>query len=198
MQPLPDRIWIVGPCGSGKSTLAAKLAAHLGVEPTHMDEIFHQPGWTEAPAEQVHARLREVTAGPRWVIDGNYRKFREPCEDRIQLYVFLDLPLYVTFPRLVRRGVRRSVLKEPCCNGNQESLQLTFFDRESLLLYALTGSVQKLTRLRRHVLARRHVRLRSQRAADRWLAAVTGAGWQEQGTDDDPSSLPDVRRRPGG
>lgn len=169
---IPDRIWIVGPCGSGKSTLATKLAAHLGVEPTHMDEIFHQPGWSEAPAEDVHARLQQVTARPRWVIDGNYRRFREPVEGRIQLYVFLDLPLYVTFPRLVRRGVRRSVRKEPCCNGNYETLRLTFCDRESLLLYALTRSVQKLPRMRRRVMARPHVRLRSQRAIDGWLAGV--------------------------
>ena len=169
---LPDRIWIVGPCGSGKSTLATKLAAHLGVEPTHVDEIFHQPGWTEAPPEQVHARLREVTARQRWVIDGNYRRFRTSYVDKIQLYVFLDLPLYVTFPRLVRRGVLRSVREETCCNGNRETLARTFLDRESLLLWALTGSVQRLPSLRRHVLAHPHVRLRSQRAADRWLAGV--------------------------
>lgn len=170
---LPDRIWIVGPCGSGKSTLATRLATHLGVPPTHVDDIFHQPGWTQAAEADVHARIGAVVARPRWVIDGNYRQFRLPHVQRIQLYVLLDLPLYVTFPRLVRRGVRRSLTREPCCNGNVETLRKTFLDRESLLLYALTGSVRNLRETRRHVRARPHVRLRSQRDVDRWLGDVT-------------------------
>ncbi len=172
---LPDRVWVVGPCGSGKSTLAAKLAAHLGVEPTHLDDIHHQPGWTEAPDEVSQARVADVAARGRWVIDGNYTRFRTRHLGRIQLYVLLDLPLYVTFPRLVRRGIVRSITKEPCCNGNLETLPRTFFDRESLLLWALTGSIRRIGPLRRHVAAHPHVHLRTQRQVDLWLAHVTEA-----------------------
>ncbi len=171
--PLPDRIWIVGPCGSGKSTLAARLAEHMGIEPTHMDDIFHQPGWQQAADEEIHAKLSDVVARPRWVIDGNYSRYREPHAAQVELYVFLDIPLYVTFPRLVRRCLSRSLMRTPCCNGNYETLRGTFFDRESLLLYAVTGSVQKLPSLRRHVTARPHVRLRSRRQVDSWFAAVS-------------------------
>jgi len=163
---------VLGPCGSGKSTLAARLAEHLGVEATHIDDIHHQPGWVEAPEAETRARIAQVVARPRWVIDGNYTRFREPHADRIQLYVYLDLPLCITFPRLVKRGIRRSLTKEPCCNGNTETLARTFFHRESLLLWALTGSLRHRARTRRHVCSRPHVRLRSARQVERWLAGV--------------------------
>mgnify|MGYP001818311691 CR=1 FL=1 len=153
LRVLPDRIWVLGPTGAGKSTLAARLAAHMGVEPTHIDDVHWQPGWTEAPRDQTAARVAEVAEGSRWVVDGNYSFVRKPLEDRIQLYVWLDLPLRVTLPRLLRRGLVRSLRRVECCNGNYESLRLTFLDRESLLLYAVRSDARRrrqLTRQLRH------------------------------------------------
>lgn len=172
---LPDRIWIVGPSGSGKSTLAARLAALQGVPPTHCDEIHWKPDWVEASDAETAAGLEAVACGPRWVIDGNYSRFRMPHHERIQLYVWLDIPLYVTFPRLVRRGIRRSVDKLPVCNGNYETLGKTFFSRDSLLLYVVTDGLRKHRQIGREVATRPHVRLRSSRQADRWLAGIEAA-----------------------
>jgi len=169
---LPDRIWVLGPTGAGKSTVTARLAAHMGVEPTHIDDIHWQPDWTESPRGRTTARVAEIAQRPRWIMDGNYSFVRTPLEHRIQFYVWLDLPLRVTFPRLVRRGIHRSLTQAPCCNGNRETLRRTFLDRDSLLLFALSHF--RVTR--RNALAsveeRTHVRLRSQRAVDRWLAGV--------------------------
>lgn len=176
MEPLPDRIWIVGVTGSGKSTLAAKLGALQGVAPVHMDELHWLPDWQERAPEETAALLAERLAGDRWVAEGNYRRFRRTYMDRVELTVWLDIPLRVTFPRLVRRGVRRSVRKEVCCNGNQESLWRTFFHKDSLLLYALQNDRSKRRDLEAELATRPHVRLRSQREVRRWLLGVGGEG----------------------
>ena len=173
---LPDRIWVLGPTGAGKSTLTARLGAHLGVEATHMDDLYWQPDWVESPDDEMAARLAAVIARPRWVVDGNYTRFREPHTGQVQLFVWLDLPLRVTFTRLVRRGISRSLNKTACCNGNQETLRRTFLQRDSLLLWALTHYGETRDKAAAAVAGRPHVRLRSQKAADRWLRDVVGTG----------------------
>ncbi len=174
MTALPDRIWIVGVPGSGKTTLAARLARLQGVAPVHMDELHWLPGWQERAAEETAALLAERVAGERWVAEGNYGHFRSRHMDRVELTVWLDLPLRVTFPRLLRRGVRRSVLKLDCCNGNRESLVRTFLHKDSLLLYALQTDRRRRVGLTEELATRPHVRLRSQREVDRWLSGVGG------------------------
>lgn len=177
MAALPDRIWVVGPCGSGKSTLTRVLAARQGVEPTHLDDIHWAPGWVERPEAEMHAALAPIVAHPRWVIDGNYGIYRQRHLDRTDLTVWLDFPLRVTWPRLLWRGIRRSVRKESVCNGNQESLWRTFCDRDSLLVYSIQTHGRRRRGLEKELATRPHVRLRSQREMDRWLAGLGGGGF---------------------
>lgn len=174
MQELPDRIWIVGVPGSGKSTLAIALAERLGVSPVHMDELHWLPGWRERAPEETAALLAERLAARRWVAEGNYGQYRSVHMDAVELTVWLDLPLRITFPRLVRRGLRRSLRGEPCCNGNRESLRLTFLHKDSLLLYALRTDRRRRHGLVEELATRPHVRLRSQSEVDRWLLGAGG------------------------
>lgn len=176
MTNLPDRIWIVGVTGSGKSTLAAQLGRTQGLEPVHMDELHWLPGWEERAPEATAALLAERLVGERWIAEGNYGRFRRRYMDRVELTVWLDIPLRVTFPRLIRRGVLRSIRKETCCNGNQESLLRTFFHKDSLLLWSLQHDRRKRRELEEELATRPHVRLRSQREVRRWLSGVGGEG----------------------
>lgn len=171
---LPGRVWIVGPTGSGKSTLGTRLARGTGVEATHLDELHWLPGWVERADEAMDADLAPIVARDRWIIEGGYGSHRRRHLDRIQLTVWLDLPLRVTLVRLIRRGVRRSLRKETCCNGNQETLRQTFFRRDSLLLWAVTTARRRRRELKKELATRPHVCLRSQRDVDRWLTDVGG------------------------
>lgn len=169
-----DRIWVVGPCGAGKSTIAKRLATTLGVEATSLDGIHWRPGWVEGSRAETAERIAAVAARPRWVVDGNYERHRTQHLDRIQLYVWLDFPLHKALPRLVKRSVHRSLRKVPVCNGNHESLWRTFCHRESILLWALTSDKRRRRGLLEETATRPHVRLRSQREVDRWLASWEG------------------------
>jgi len=159
----------MGPTGAGKSTVAARLAVHLGVKPTSIDDIHWGPAWVEGPRGQTAKQVQAVAAQPCWVLDGNYSFIRSQVADRVQLFVWLDLPLRVTFPRLALRGVFRSLRKTPCCSGNVETLRRTFLQRDSLLLWALTHFDETRRKAAQTAVAHRHVRLRSQREVDRWL-----------------------------
>ena len=68
-----ERVLVIGGPGAGKSTLAARLGATLGLPVVHLDAHFWRPGWREAPRDEWAARVAELAAAGRWVMDGHYR-----------------------------------------------------------------------------------------------------------------------------
>jgi adenylate kinase family enzyme len=64
------RVLVIGNSGSGKSTFARALGAKTGLPVTHIDQIFWQPGWVQAPRDAYVARLDAVLARDEWIIDG--------------------------------------------------------------------------------------------------------------------------------
>ncbi|MFQ5844202.1 MAG: adenylate kinase, partial [Planctomycetota bacterium] len=137
---------------------------------THLDELHWRPGWVEAPRTETAAAVAGVVARPAWVIDGNYGDVRRCHLDEVDLFVWLDLPLTVTFPRLVRRCFVRSWRRQSCCNGNVETLRGAFLHPDSILLWALTSHRRHQRQLTEELARRPHVRLRSRREVARWLA----------------------------
>jgi adenylate kinase family enzyme len=141
----PRRIVVIASAsGSGKTTLGRALAAALKVEFVELDALVHGPGWTELPDDQLRARLIPILAADAWVIDGSYeRKLGRTVFEASELVVWLDLPLRVWAPRLVKRSWRRWRRREQLWNGNCESLKSMFWGRESLFVYALRGHFRR-------------------------------------------------------
>jgi adenylate kinase family enzyme len=155
------RVAVRGDTGSGKSTVARELARRLDLPYVELDALHHDAGWREASAEELRARVEAALDDERgWVTDGNYDgKLGTLILDRAQLIVWLDLPLRVTFPRLLRRTLRRAWRREELWNGNRETFRISFLSRESILLWLL----------RTH---RRHRREWPSRFADRELVRL--------------------------
>jgi hypothetical protein len=161
---------IASASGSGKTTLGRALASRLDAPFHELDALHHGPGWTEATAEELRARVEPLLDEERWVVDGSYRgKLGELVLERADLVVWLDLPRRVWLPRLVRRTVSRIVRREVLWNGNRETLRNVVFSPDSVVLFALRNYPRR-HRLYPAELARYpHVRLRTPAAVERWL-----------------------------
>ena len=179
-----SRIVIKGTSGVGKSTLGAELARRLGVTFIELDALHHGPNWSEPTAEEFTARVRAAldAAPDGWVIDGNYdSKLGETVLGVADTIVWLDFPLWVTFPRLWRRTIYRLRNNVELWNGNREAWRDHFASRQSLFIW----SVRSHFRHRRAWPSRfaddsRFVRLRSDAEARRWLETQETSTAQER------------------
>ncbi len=165
------RVWIVGPCGAGKSTFGKQLAAQLGVGYTSIDDLYWKPGWEGSGDEELVGRIEPIVRGDGWVIDGNYDRIQARYRDRVQLYVWLDLPFHTTLRRLIGRCLARSFDQQPICNGNRETLRQSFMSRNSIILYGIQTWGRKHRKYSRLMPALPHVRLRNERQ----VAALLGS-----------------------
>ena len=96
-----------------------------------VDCLVHGPNWAETPDDELRARLRPVLDSDGWVIDGTYRrKLGDLVLENADAVVWLDLPMRVWFPRLLRRTVRRLRGREKLWNDNTESLRGAFWGRD--------------------------------------------------------------------
>ena len=156
--------------GNGKTTLGRELARRLEVPFHELDALHHGPGWTEATADELRALVEPLVAEDEWVVDGAYRgKLGDLVLERADLVVWLDLPLRVWLPRLLRRTVRRVVRREELWNGNRETLRNVLFSRDSLILYSLRSHFRHRRTYPAQLARYTVVRLRSPREVERWL-----------------------------
>jgi hypothetical protein len=160
--------------GSGKSTIGRALAKRLGVPYVELDALVHGPNWTETSDDELRRMLEPVLAGEGWVIDGGYRrKIGDLVLGQADVVVWIDLPLRVWFPRLIRRTVRRMRGQEELWNGNRESLRDAIGGRDALIPYAIRMHFSRRRRYPTELARFTVVRLRTQTAVDAFLR---GAG----------------------
>lgn len=88
-----ERMLVIGPCGAGKSTLAVDLGRRLRLPVFHMDQLNWQPGWNESSKDEIAAKLRDIVATERWLIDGTYGGTLAPRLERADCVVYLDFPV---------------------------------------------------------------------------------------------------------
>lgn len=167
---------IASASGNGKTTVARALAARLGVRCVELDALVHGPGWSELPDDDLRRLVEPIVATDGWVIDGVYRgKLGDLVLARADLVVWLDLPLRVWLPRLVRRTARRIVGREELWNGNRETLRGALLGRNALLPYALRAHADRRRRYPAELAAFPVARLRTTAEVDRFLASVSAS-----------------------
>lgn len=169
----PRRISLVSNAsGSGKTTLGRTLAAMIDAPHVELDALVHGPSWSETPDDVLQQRVATIIAGERWVIDGNYRnKLGSLVVSSADLVVWLDMPLAVWLPRLLRRTLRRALTREPLWNGNRESLRSVLWGRDSLFAFALRNYRPRRAEFADWLAPYPHVRLRSPADVARFVAS---------------------------
>ena len=171
---------VVGATGSGKSILAQRLAARLGIDYVELDELFWDASWTPAAPDVFRARVERATAGPGWVVAGNYGVVRDLVWHRAQTIVWLDYAFPLVLGRLTIRTVRRAVTREVLWNGNREYfLEHCQLWSEKSLFHWLFKTYWRYRRELPGLFAQpvhahlRIARLRRPREAEAWLAGLT-------------------------
>ena len=169
-----DRINVVGTSGSGKSTLAREIASRLDIPYIELDRLFWKANWTETTDDEFFPKLRDALSTNRWILDGNYDRTRQIKWEHVETVVWLDLPLYLVFARIVARAIARIYNRKELWAGNKETFKKTFLSRDSIILWSLTTYAHNRKRYAalsdndqyRHV---RFVRLRSTKEVSQFL-----------------------------
>jgi adenylate kinase family enzyme len=168
---------IASASGNGKTTLGRRLAERTGVRFIELDALVHGPGWTETPDAALRAAMAPIVASDAWVIDGTYeRKLGDLVLANSDLVIWLDLPIRVWLPRLIRRTWRRLRRREELWNGNRESLRLAVWGRDSLFAHAFRTHVRRRREWPDHLADHRVIRLRTTEEVERLIAGAGSAG----------------------
>ncbi len=123
------------------------------------------------------SRVASVVAGDEWVVDGGYSTVRDLIWPRADTVVWLDYPLTVILPRLVRRIVARirdgSELWPG--TGNRETIRGQF-SRDQLVWFAVRTHRSRRRRIIEMLARSEYVHLGVHHFtrpadADRWLGA---------------------------
>jgi hypothetical protein len=163
--------------GSGKTTVGRELAERLGVPFVELDALVHGPNWTETPDDELRRLLEPVLAGEGWVIDGGYRrKIGDLVLGQADVIAWIDLPLHVWLPRLLRRTVRRLRGTEEIWNGNRETLRGAIWGREALIPYALRMHFSRRRRYPTELARFPVVRLRTQSEVAAFVESAGSGG----------------------
>ncbi len=165
------RVAILGSAsGNGKTTFGRAVADKLDVPFVELDALVHGPGWTETPDDELRTLVEPILAGEGWVIDGSYqRKLGDLVLRSADTVVWLDLPMRVWLPRLVRRTLRRITGREQLWNDNRETVWNVLVPRDSLFRYAVRSHFRRRKTWPTALAPYPVVRLRTPKEVERWL-----------------------------
>ncbi|MFJ4923949.1 adenylate kinase [Streptomyces sp. NPDC088725] len=166
------RILVVGISGAGKSTLARALSERRGLPYYEMDALhFTGPDWAVDAA--FGARTARIAASPDWIFDSfGYPEVRDLLWKHADTVLWLDYPKRVVMPRILRRSLRRTLLRERIFGGNREKLT-DWFRRDHPARWAWSQHAARRSEIHRRTRDPRFAPLR----VIRFGTPAEAAGW---------------------
>lgn len=130
-----NRVVVIGTTGAGKTTMAKRVAEAIGATALDIDDFHWQPGWVErTPAEMIEL-FREAFQSERWTLAGNHSRTRDFTWGEADTVIWLNYSVWVVFPRLLWRTIKRVVTKEEVMPGCVETFRAQFMSKDSLLVW---------------------------------------------------------------
>jgi adenylate kinase family enzyme len=164
------RVAVIGSGGAGKSTFARALGERTGLPVIHLDGLFWGPNWAPMPKPDWIELERELIAGDRWIMDGNYGSTQDLRLPRADTVIFLDIPRLVCVWSVTRRWALHRKRARPDMPQNNDKLELEFL--RWIWTYPTEKRPEVLARLAALPPTTRVVRLRSRGAMREFLDAV--------------------------
>lgn len=163
------RVLVIGPCGAGKSTLSVELGRRLGLPVHHLDQLHWEPGWVEGSTDALIEKVAAITAGERWLIDGNYGSTMAERIAHADSVVYLDYPIRLCAWRLLKRiWTWRGRTRPDMTEGCPERFDLGFF----FYVLAWDSGPRIRTEARLADFEGKLVRLKNPRALQSWLETL--------------------------
>jgi adenylate kinase family enzyme len=106
------RVHVAGGAGSGKSTFARILSEELSAPLLHLDLGGYDRQAERVLAEQREQLLLDCASLPAWVSEGTFVGWAQPFFEAADVVVFLDVPAWVAYKRIVLRHVRASARRQ--------------------------------------------------------------------------------------
>jgi adenylate kinase family enzyme len=162
--------------GCRKTTVGRALAKRLDVPYYELDALYHGPNWTPATREEMLDKVKPIVASETWVIDGTYRGLiGDVVPESADVVVWLDLPVRVWLPRLVRRSARYVIRRQELWSGNRERWRDVLHPTNSVVIYALRNFRRTRQTLEAELTRFPVARLRSTREVDELLGRAERA-----------------------
>lgn len=166
-----NRIVIVGSGGSGKSTLAVQVGLALGLDVTHLDSLFWNPGWVRISAAEQEAVVQGVISRARWIIDGDHVRTQAIRFAAADTIIFLDFPRRLCVWRTMKRFFQyRGRSRTGMAAGCPERLDWVLL--RWVWRYPLDNRAQVLENIIRYGRGCRAVILRSPKEARQFVGAL--------------------------
>ncbi|MFP5384442.1 MAG: shikimate kinase [Bacteriovoracia bacterium] len=140
------KIAVIGVSCSGKTTFGKLLSKKLGLQFIDLDDLFWNPGWVQTGSEVFLKKVQDSLQTDGWIIVGNYKSVQDTILEEADTVIWLDYSASVVWRRAIYRTIKRALFKEPCCNGNVESFRLSFFSKDSILLWVYKDFSRKKKR----------------------------------------------------
>ncbi len=122
-----QRIHIMGAAASGKTTLAGQVATRLRAPLYELDTVAYEGGFArKRTLDERLASLQAITAQPTWVTEGFYLWWIDELLQAADTIVWLDLPWYVSMPRIVTRHIQLSLVGKNRHPGVMNLLNFTW------------------------------------------------------------------------
>jgi adenylate kinase family enzyme len=159
------RIWIIGHSASGKSSLAWMLHQIGGQKQPvlHIDHIRFKKDtrtFENRPRAEIHESLQEFISENElcWIIEGviGYTPSNEVLNDKTEVLIWLEYPLYVNLWRVIKRSSIRTWTGTKLFNSeNREQFWtlIKFWNSSSIINWTLTHykSVRKANQQRKEM-----------------------------------------------
>ena len=107
------RIYILGIYGSGKTYLAKKLSKKLKIKHYELDSIKYKHKFDiERSVSERKFLVKKIANKKTWIIEGTWTTYVLPVFNKADLIIFLNIPKYVLYFRVISRYFRRLFHKQ--------------------------------------------------------------------------------------